>query len=1039
MTYININLLHKQAEPRLIFEANLDISKGKSNKTYSIKLPDTSYNNTQLDNLFGKYIGRRVSFPAQYTIEGVTLTGVLLITDVEKHEASATFITGNGVVWDAMQSDTLQDIDLSEYDIVLNKTNVLASESAYPMVVFDLTDRGAFKGGETAIDITDRFPSLNVKQLLIELFTAYGFYLDVTDNTGYFDELYLLFTGSDEIRNDADWLQDAAFEAFGEFDAHEDTGTGSVFLIDDKLLFTDDIKDPGDNYATSTYTVPETGTYQFKYDYNLRFQRQVTATLVGETARIYFKKNGTQFYSLPLAVDLSVEIYNEFTGTLDSKPIEFEAGDTIEVWIEFTGEITYSGTWNVDAIQGLGSKFYVVPSRWYGAGSTVEVTKILPSMVVSDFLKQTLALLNADVYFNENTNAVSLVVGYKQAAPVAQVEVWNYAETLEDKANTILQFKTDKARPQPDKLIKIVGAKDTVTSDINYSRTLVAPCTRLFTSTDVQIPVLWQAGDPLDFSQADTPPERKTTANLRILRKAAAVNGSYLLSYGGVLASNSETQSTVLQMQEVDIRSLHIQSCSIERKLIQCNAKLDVSKLYDNTYFKNEITIVDRRNSVKLLNGQLVKAEQIEFDIYKLTLYPTAQEQIDPSVTDWFTPVDAVNTTSQGGGGGGSSSTAYVAPADMWQSSVAGQIAGLTAKSTPEANDVFVIDDVNNGNVKKKTTLSNIYTVLKATFDIVYQAILSKAVGSDINTGTDNDKYVTSSAIAGSNVFRSEKLGQIYALPSQTIADTGMFMWESQGDSWAKVKTTFSLIKSNIKTYLDDYYLLKSSKSIGSEINTGTEEYKYVTPKAIADSNVFRSEKAGQINALTDKATPVDADTVMIDDSAASNAKKKISWATIKSLLTHWVFDTNGISLKDSTDYVGVGADSDTTTKMKVVKKSATGNTIENVLVIERQTSGTPADGLGGRILFRTELPTRSIADGGFIQAKLANSGTDIILEFGTLAVRFYINADGELVMSSGTNLIFTGSSDGVILKSPGGTSYKVLVDNSGTLTTTAI
>ena len=98
MDYININSLHKEAGPRLVFEANLDVVKGKVNKTYSISIPNTSHNNKELNSLFSKYVNRKVSFPAKYTIEGVVFTGILLITEISEFLASALFITGNGLV-----------------------------------------------------------------------------------------------------------------------------------------------------------------------------------------------------------------------------------------------------------------------------------------------------------------------------------------------------------------------------------------------------------------------------------------------------------------------------------------------------------------------------------------------------------------------------------------------------------------------------------------------------------------------------------------------------------------------------------------------------------------------------------------------------------------------------------------------------------------------------------------------------------------------------------------------------------------------------
>lgn len=53
----------------------------------------------------------------------------------------------------------------------------------------------------------------------------------------------------------------------------------------------------------------------------------------------------------------------------------------------------------------------------------------------------------------------------------------------------------------------------------------------------------------------------------------------------------------------------------------------------------------------------------------------------------------------------------------------------------------------------------------------------------------------------------------------------------------------------------------------------------------------WTSTALAQINGLTDKSTPVDADTLVVDDSAASNAKKKLTWANVKATLKSY-FDT---------------------------------------------------------------------------------------------------------------------------------------------------
>lgn len=49
------------------------------------------------------------------------------------------------------------------------------------------------------------------------------------------------------------------------------------------------------------------------------------------------------------------------------------------------------------------------------------------------------------------------------------------------------------------------------------------------------------------------------------------------------------------------------------------------------------------------------------------------------------------------------------------------------------------------------------------------------------------------------------------------------------------------------------------------------------------DSTVFHKTTTGEIAALTEKTTPVSADLLVIEDSAASNAKKKVQIGNLPS------------------------------------------------------------------------------------------------------------------------------------------------------------
>ena len=62
-----------------------------------------------------------------------------------------------------------------------------------------------------------------------------------------------------------------------------------------------------------------------------------------------------------------------------------------------------------------------------------------------------------------------------------------------------------------------------------------------------------------------------------------------------------------------------------------------------------------------------------------------------------------------------------------------------------------------------------------------------------------------------------------------------------------------------------------------------TYENTVETSETIEGGSIFDSEGSSQIASLTSKTTPVDADVFMIDDSADSFKKKKLSWANLKA------------------------------------------------------------------------------------------------------------------------------------------------------------
>ncbi|MGA2403039.1 MAG: hypothetical protein ABSG91_15260 [Syntrophobacteraceae bacterium] len=62
-------------------------------------------------------------------------------------------------------------------------------------------------------------------------------------------------------------------------------------------------------------------------------------------------------------------------------------------------------------------------------------------------------------------------------------------------------------------------------------------------------------------------------------------------------------------------------------------------------------------------------------------------------------------------------------------------------------------------------------------------------------------------------------------------------------------------------------------------------QYGQPGSRVSSDPNAIHGTGAGEIDALTGKTTPADADETMIEDSAQSLVKKKLTWANLKAAL----------------------------------------------------------------------------------------------------------------------------------------------------------
>lgn len=83
-----------------------------------------------------------------------------------------------------------------------------------------------------------------------------------------------------------------------------------------------------------------------------------------------------------------------------------------------------------------------------------------------------------------------------------------------------------------------------------------------------------------------------------------------------------------------------------------------------------------------------------------------------------------------------------------------------------------------------------------------------------------------------------------------------------------------------------------SGKSVGTgsgDVAAGNHNHSGVYEPV--NSAILKTDVGAQISGVTGKSTPVDADVLLIEDSAASNAKKSLTWANVKATLKTY-FDT---------------------------------------------------------------------------------------------------------------------------------------------------
>jgi hypothetical protein len=188
---------------------------------------------------------------------------------------------------------------------------------------------------------------------------------------------------------------------------------------------------------------------------------------------------------------------------------------------------------------------------------------------------------------------------------------------------------------------------------------------------------------------------------------------------------------------------------------------------------------------------------------------------------------------------------------------VAAEISAVTEKATPVSGDLLLIEDSADSNNKKRVQVGNLPTGSDA--DAIHDNVAAEISAIAAKATPTTSDYLIIEDAADSDNKKSITIGDIPSLgtDSDAIHDN--------------VAAEISAVTLKATPVSGDLLLIEDSADSNNKkrVTIGT------LPTG-SDADAIHDNVAGEINAISEKATPVSADLLIIEDSADSNNKKKV-------------------------------------------------------------------------------------------------------------------------------------------------------------------
>lgn len=245
---------------------------------------------------------------------------------------------------------------------------------------------------------------------------------------------------------------------------------------------------------------------------------------------------------------------------------------------------------------------------------------------------------------------------------------------------------------------------------------------------------------------------------------------------------------------------------------------------------------------------------------------------------------------------------------------VAGEMAAITLKGTPTTSDILVVEDAAAANAKKRITIGSLpaaapasHTHLEADItdlDHTDAAAIHDNVSGEISSVTAKATPTTSDHLliedaAAANAKKRITIGDLPAAApaSHTHLEADITDLDHTDADAVHDNVSGELAAITLKgTPTTSDILLIEDAAAGNAKKRTTIGDLPLAPTEHDHFDVFHVDDANEISVITEKTTPVAADLMLIEDSAASNVKRRVQVGNlpVPDHSTHPTIDVTG-------------------------------------------------------------------------------------------------------------------------------------------------